>query len=227
MNFINIHTHFLPLQKETGEFFLYNLPSQDKEKAEILANTHPEGILFSSGIHPGEEMDEGAEEKSLAYLEMLAAEKKISAIGECGLDRNSPISGKRQTLRFQNQILLSEKYFLPLILHCVHSWEEVFKLRKEMKTSMPWIAHSFRGSPELAADLEKKGFYISFSPVFLKKSERVKDFDFLSRFFLETDEAPENIQYFYELLGAKWELDKNELAGKIRASFKEVFHEKE
>ena len=158
---------------------------------------------------------------------LVFTRKKISAIGECGLDKNSSLTRKRQNQRFQNQIHLSEKYFLPLILHCVHSWDEVFKLRKEMKSVMPWIVHSFRGSPELAADLEKKGFYISFSPVFLKKSDRVKDFNFLSRFFLETDEAPENIHYFYEILGEKWELDKNELAGRIRRSFKEVFHGQE
>lgn len=222
---IDIHTHILPSSGEEKTLLLYNLPFPGKKMEEKDWNTFPENIFFSAGLHPnlsGTSPEE--EEKAFVFLEELLSSRKLLALGECGLDKNSPLPRERQLDRFRKQILLSEKYSLPLILHAVRRWEEVILLRKEYRCRMPWIAHSFRGSHQLAKELERKGIHISFAPVFLEKSMELKEYLVLPHIFLETDESCHKLSHLYRLLAEKWEMKEEELQERINHSFKEVFN---
>ena len=61
---------------------------------------------------------------------------------------------------FKEQVKLSEKLGLPLIIHCVKAMEELLGV-KESRPQITLIWHGFRGKPEQAVQLLKKGFYLS------------------------------------------------------------------
>ena len=223
---INVHTHKSSASFEkTDEIRLYNLPFPENRNEATSPCSFPENTFFSAGLHPLiPEMTFEEEDQIFFQLEEYLIRKKLLALGECGLDKNSPLSREGQMNRFRRQILLSEKYSLPLILHNVRMWEEAFFLRKECHAKMPWIAHSFRGSPQLAKELEKKGIFISFAPVFLEKSSHIDEYSFLSRIFLETDESDISLSSMYKILAEKWQMELEDLREKAARSFKEVFY---
>ena len=222
---IDIHSHTLPSQEEEEKICLYNLPFPEKEGEKMIIPEKRASLYFSAGIHPNTPSPAPEwEEQNFRKLLSLLEGKKLLAIGECGMDPHSPLSKEEQMERFQKQVLLSEKYSLPLILHCVHCWEEIFFIRKKCKAEMPWIAHSFRGSPQLAKDLETKGIHPSFAVVFPEKCPRMGDYSFLSRFFLETDESSIDLRHLYRILSEKWKMEEEVLRDKIATSFREVFH---
>ncbi len=139
---------------------------------------------FSAGIHPFDisEISHEIWEK----LELCMVDKRFVAIGECGLDKNSNISYDVQKEFFQKQIFMSEKYQKPLIIHCVGMFNELMKIRKELKPSQLWIVHGFRGKPELAQQLMKSGIRLSFGEKFNPASVKITPID---QIFIETDES--------------------------------------
>ena len=96
-----------------------------------------------------------------------------------------------QVAVFKEQVELSEKYELPLIIHCVKAMDELFALRKERAPKQPWIWHGFRGKPEQAKQLLQKGFYLSFGMHYSSEAMNVVPD---SRLFLETDDSPVDIE---------------------------------
>ena len=87
---------------------------------------------------------------------------------------------------FKEQVKLSEKLGLPLIIHCVKAMEELLGVKKESRPQQPWIWHGFRGKPEQAVQLLKKGFYLSFGEYYPDETMRIVPDE---RLFLETDDS--------------------------------------
>ena len=132
-----------------------------------------EGYFYSAGIHPWD-LTEFDTERRLECLREQLAEKQLVAVGEAGLDKLAAAPMQLQVAVFKEQVELSEKYELPLIIHCVKAMDELLALRKERAPKQPWIWHGFRGKPEQAKQLLQKGFF--------------------SRLFLETDDSPVDIE---------------------------------
>ncbi len=128
-------------------------------EVESFSKSHPD-TFFSTGIHPWEVHN--ADPSALDIFEKLLANDKFKAIGECGFDRNAKASFKEQGYFFERQVLLSEKYEKPVIIHCVASFNEIILLRKRYNPTQNWILHGFRGKPEMASQLLKHGFALSY-----------------------------------------------------------------
>ena len=128
------------------------------------------GYMYSVGIHPW-----NADKITLPDLleaRVLAAEPDVVAIGEVGLDTTK---GSHSDLEKQIDILkyhvkISEELRKPLTLHIVKRFPEIIKLKKELKPTQRWIIHGFRGKPELAKELLRHGFYLSFGKKFNPES---------------------------------------------------------
>ena len=86
---------------------------------------------------------------------------------------------------FKAQVRLSEEYGLPLIIHCVKAMDELLGSEKEFRPQQAWIWHGFRGKPEQAMQLLKKGFYLSFGEYYPDETMQIVPDE---RLFLETDE---------------------------------------
>ena len=146
--------------------------------------------FYSAGIHPWQLTERDAEEQ-LAYLQKLLVEERLVAVGEAGLDKLTAAPMELQVRILGKQVELSEKYELPLIIHCVKAMDELLALRKECAPKQPWIWHGFRGKPEQAKQLLQKGFYLSFGMHYSSEAMNVVPD---SRLFLETDDSPVDIE---------------------------------
>lgn len=145
---------------------------------------------YSAGIHPWELSERNAKQQ-LAFLRKLLRHKQFVAVGEAGLDKLATASMKLQLAVFTKQVEISESYELPLIIHCVKAMGELLAVKKEYHPKQPWIRHGFRGKPEQAVQLLKKGFYLSFGEYYPDETMQIIPDD---RLFLETDNGSLDIE---------------------------------
>lgn len=120
---------------------------------------HPDG-RYSVGLHPWDSTLPDTDAR-LAAIETLARDPRIIMIGECGLDthRGAPIP--RQLELLTPQAAIAQAAGKPLLLHIVGAFNEIVQLRRQLRPTVPWIIHGFRGKPQLAQQLLHHGFDLS------------------------------------------------------------------
>ncbi|MFB9109892.1 TatD family hydrolase [Flavobacterium gyeonganense] len=213
MKFFNLHTHQFTNNPDVLE----------------LVNQYPQDFdvsvpFYSIGIHPWY-IVEGRIDADLKIIEEKLKEYNCLAIGECGLDKLIEIPFKQQVSVFEKQLFLAEKYKKPVIIHCVAAYQEVISIKKKLNISVPMIIHGFSKSHQIANQLVKEGFYLSFGKFLLRNPDLKTVFQNIpnDRFFLETDTIEENIQEVYELASNYKELKNQELQAVISNNYKDVF----
>jgi TatD DNase family protein len=125
---------------------------------------------------------------------------------------------------FKRQILLSEDFHLPVILHCVKSWNELRVLKRELNPKQTWIFHGFTKS-SLTEEVLKEGIYISIGHAILTSStlqSALKNIP-LNRLFLETDDAECAIEEIYAKVSELKNIPLSELQSQLEENFKNVF----
>lgn len=142
-----------------------------------------EGKLYSAGLHP---MLDGDWEKAWQGLRELVDQPAVAALGECGLDKRSGHPMEEQCRYLALQMELADRLHLPLILHCVRAWDELLVVHRAHPSPMPRVVHGFRGKPELAAELLKEGFFLSFGPTYNAEALRLCP---QAKRFMETDDS--------------------------------------
>lgn len=157
------HTHNLLAPRGKA---LINVPMEMLEGAAFMFS---EGNHYSAGLYP---LYEGSWEKAFDALCSIARHPQIVAIGECGLDTRSKRSIEVQTRWFELQLRLSETLRKPVIIHCVHAWQQLTESHRRIPATVERIVHGFRGKPELARQLLDAGFTLSFGPKFNAESLR-------------------------------------------------------
>ena len=155
MRYFDVHTH-QPAIHEEDVAIVNTIVGREED----VALEHQTVDYRSCGIHPWYIYNNV--EEHLARLETLANDSSCVAIGEAGLDKYATVAMDVQKRIFMEQALLSERIRKPLIIHCVKAWEDLTDCRKRIRPRMPWIIHGFRGKKELAAQLVRQGFYLSF-----------------------------------------------------------------
>lgn len=213
MKFFNLHTHQFTNTPDVLE----------------LVNQYPQDFdssvqFYSIGIHPWYIVEDRID-ADLKIIEEKLKEENCLAIGECGLDKRIEIPFEQQILVFEKQLALAEKYKKPVIIHCVAAFQEVIAIKKKTKNSVPAIIHGFSKNNQIANQLIKEGFYLSFGKFLLRNPDLKAVFKNIpnDRFFLETDTIEENIQQVYELASKYKELKNEELQSVISNNYKNVF----
>ena len=103
--------------------------------------------------------------------DVLLNNKNIIAIGECGIDKlRSNASIDEQIMIFKQQVELSEKHELPMILHVVKGFDDLIKLKKLLKPKQSWVIHGFN-KYNLTEQLINHGFHLSFGGALLKNDK--------------------------------------------------------
>ncbi len=160
---------------------------------------------FSLGLHPWD-VDENWREKLEAYRHLLENPpfegfgRQLVAYGEIGIDKVRGGDLLMQIECFEEQLLLAQHYDLPVIIHCVKAYDEVWRSLRDLLLPHPYtvIFHGFRGKPELAARLLRWNYgYLSFGPRFNPESLRLAYG--ARRMFLETDDSGKSIEEVYSL----------------------------
>lgn len=132
--------------------------------AVTLADQYP-FIHASIGVHPHEARH--IADNWYDELRRLAANKKVVAFGEIGLDYHyNHSSPKEQRDRFREQLQLARELKLPVIIHTREAQEDTITILREEKASeMGGVFHCFSGDAWLAKDALDLGFYLSFSGI--------------------------------------------------------------
>ena len=164
-----------------------DLPSS--RTAVELAERYPY-VYAAVGIHPSD--CAGTGEAEYKALRELARHEKVVAIGEIGLDYywedNPPKEFQQQVLR--RQIELALELDLPVIIHDREAHGDSLAIALEYPT-LRGVFHCFSGSPEMAQELLKRGWYLGFDgPVTYKNARRSPEVVAimpLDRIVIETD----------------------------------------
>ena len=153
------------------------------------------GMYAAVGIHPSDSAayERDALDKFSEFLELHRdfKKEKIVAIGEIGFDYYwEPYDKEKQRFFFEGQMALAEKYGLPVILHDREAHGDSFETILKFP-NVRGVFHSYSGSVEMARELVKRGWYISFSGVAtFKNASRVREVVSsvpLDRLLIETD----------------------------------------
>ena len=164
-----------------------DLPSS--HAAAELAERYPH-VYAAVGVHP-EDCD-GFQDGDLTELRQLLERPKVVAIGEIGLDyyweENPPREFQQQV--FRRQLALARELQLPVIVHDREAHADTLSIVREFP-DVTGVFHCFSGSPEMAQELLKLGWYLGFDgPVTYKNARRAPEVAAvtpLDRMLIETD----------------------------------------
>ena len=135
------------------------------EKMYAAVGIHPEDCHFITDSEAAL-----AELSSLLENEEKRKQNKIVALGEIGLDYHwqsydngrIPMNKELQAFFFDEQMKLAEKLSLPVIIHDREAHGDCFETVLRYP-NVKGVFHSYSGSAEMAHELTKRGWYISFS----------------------------------------------------------------
>lgn len=150
-----------------------------------------DNIYAAVGVHPHSAKE--VDNSTIEILKTFAKRDKVVAIGEIGLDfyyDNSPRDIQRKW--FKEQLALAKEVDLPVVIHTRDAAQETFDILKEAQDgSLRGVLHCYSGSPEMALEYIKMGFYISLAgPVTFKNarvSREVAKVVPLDKLLIETD----------------------------------------
>ena len=177
------------------------------------------GHWYSVGVHPWSLRDDVPQEV-WERLQAAVAHPQVLAIGEAGLDKLTNASMALQETVFIRQAKMADAAGKPLIVHLVKATDALLRLKKELKPRVPWIIHGFRGKAQLAEELLRHDFYLSFGAKFQAEAVRTVP---LSSLFIETDESLAPITETYGRVAAVRQIPLEELCKAIRANVQSVF----
>ena len=204
--YVNIHTHHV------GEGI--NILDVGEGKAwvegeEKRKSVEGQEVFYSVGVHLMKLDKLG--ENVFTGIEDTARMEKVIAIGECGLDRRSPICMESQEKILEVQVGLAEKLRKPLLIHCVRAYPELIAVKKRTGSSVPWIIH---------------GYYISVGAALLNSHSNA--FQLLrviplEALFLENDDNEVEIHVIYEAASAILGIEVEALKEMMRMNYNKVF----
>ncbi|MDU3815072.1 MAG: metal-dependent hydrolase [Pantoea sp.] len=146
-------------------------------------------IAWSCGVHPLNQ----EEEWDFAELRQLAADPRVIAMSETGLDYYYQQETKaRQQASFREHIRVGRELNKPVIVHTRDAREDTLAiLREEQVEGCGGVLHCFTEDRETAEKLLDMGFYISFSGIVtFRNAEALRDaarYVPLDRMLVETD----------------------------------------
>jgi len=177
---------------DKGVSYIINISSDKDSIGESISLAHKYDFIYASvGLHP--QSCKNFSERDLDYIAQKAADPKVVAIGEIGLDYYYDSSfSKDQQKAFALQIGLAKSMKLPIIVHDRDAHEDIMKIIKsENAGAAGGTFHAFSGSVEMAKEVLKNEFYISVGGVVTFKNARklldVVRYVPLERLLIETD----------------------------------------
>jgi TatD DNase family protein len=203
---IDIHTHYL-----TGQ------------QIEVVSRTFGDPLenYFSFGIHPWEAEQWGSK---VSEIRLNANNKKCLALGEIGLDKLKGPELALQKEIFIQQVTISEEIGLPVIIHCVRSWNELKQLKRNLNPRQQWIFHGFT-KVSILDEVLQEGLMISIGAAILTNQQlqdKLKNIP-LDQLFLETDDSDIAISLIYAKVSELLNLPLSKVEAQIEANFKRIF----
>ncbi|MEN8156309.1 MAG: TatD family hydrolase [Bacteroidota bacterium] len=207
--YVNIHGH--RHANNIQEWVMMNLFAIEYPPDDI------ESGYYSVGFHPYNigKMDE---QDTLAKVRLATENSNILAIGEIGLDRSIAPPMEDQMRIFEQQVEIAESAGLPVILHVVRAFNEMIEFMRVHNPSVSMIIHGYNGSREMAEELVKAGFLISFGEAIAREHSKIIEALLsvpVEKLFLETDEGDLDIREIYHTAAEVKGIPMDQLRGQI------------
>lgn len=140
---------------------------QSSEHAVQVANAHPQ-VLAAVAIHPNDAArlaERGELAAAIARIEELAAEPRVRAIGETGLDYfRTGVAGRgAQEESFREHLRIAVAHGKALQIHDRDAHDDVVRVLSEEVLPEKVVFHCFSGDAQLARICNDNGWYMSFS----------------------------------------------------------------
>lgn len=181
---------------ESGFLGAINVSASYPASLKVIEQAKRFEKLYSAvGVHPEELTSEGftytEQIEKIRALAKNPTENKIVAIGEIGLDYYWRQDNKEEQRDcFERQLSLAEELSLPVIIHDREAHGDCFEMVLRYP-NVKGVFHSYSGSAEMARELIKRGWYISFSGVVsFKNASKIKEVAAIvpdDRILIETD----------------------------------------
>ncbi|MEO0769369.1 MAG: TatD family hydrolase [Cyanobacteria bacterium J06649_4] len=140
-------------------------------KIQAIAHRYPE-VSMAVGLHPLD-MDKWTDTTADEIARLAAAESKVVAIGEMGLDFFKADDRALQSKAFIAQLAIAQNLDLPVIIHCRDAASEMADLLKaffESQGPVRGVMHCWTGNPEETQQFLDLDFFVSFSGIVTFKS---------------------------------------------------------
>jgi len=159
--------------------------TEESRKAVEVAHL-VDGVWATVGVHP-HDATEGVE-----GIIPLLGERKVVAVGECGLDYHYDHSPREvQRSVFAQQIALALEQDLALVIHTREAWDDTFDILNSEGVPPRTVLHCFTGGPDEARRGLDAGAHLSFSGIVtFKGADDVREAAALcplDRMLVETD----------------------------------------
>ena len=216
-------------------------PTTSRAAAE-QAKRH-ENMYTAIGIHPSDTRFLSDIDAELRDVEALILDKtnKCVCLGEIGLDYHYPDTDKEKQMRyFVAQMELAERLNMPVCIHDRESHGDIMDVIRRFP-NVRGVLHSFSGSAEMAEELVKLGWMISFSGTLTftnaKKPREVAARIPMESVMIETDcpyLAPHplrgtlnhsgNLEYTNAMLASIWDVEPKKCAEITEQNAKRFFN---
>jgi TatD DNase family protein len=129
-----------------------------------LAARHP-NVLAAVAIHPNEAGRGAATDDALAEIDRLAAQPRVRAVGETGLDRyrTGPEGWAAQEASFRAHIAIAKERDVALVIHDREAHEEILRVLDDEGAPERTVFHCFSGDAAFAKACLERGFVLSFA----------------------------------------------------------------
>lgn len=181
--------------------------------------------FYSIGLHPWY-INRQSLEQQFNDLTSHVYSNNVLAIGECGLDKVCATDWQVQIEALKMQIGLANRVNKPLVIHCVRAYEEVLKILRDDHVQVPVIFHGFNKNRQLAEQLIKSEYYLSFGAALLQESAPARDVVAYippEKWFLETDDAAISITDIYNAAASIRKTPPDALILQLGKNFETVF----
>ena len=245
MSYLDSHCHINGQEYyEDLDNVLENMVFSDVKKAMIISLNPEEyqralsikhekiDFKYAIGIYP-EDVDKYDIKDFEKYFQ------EVDAIGEIGLDYYwSKDHVQRQNEVFDMQLSIAERLNKPVIIHSRSAAKDTYDILKKHKCR--GVLHCYSGSKEMAKELIKLGYYISFAGVITFKNakeplEVAKSIP-LDKILVETDSPylapvpkrgkrnePANVVYTAKFIAENLQVDIDEFNKAINKNYDELF----
>lgn len=208
------------------------------------AASHPR-VLAAVAIHPNEApayAAAGRLDEAIAVIDELAAQPRVRAVGETGLDffRTEPEGLGAQHESFEAHIALAKKHDIAMQIHDRDAHEAVLETLERVGAPARTVFHCFSGDADMARIAAERGYYLSFAGnITFKNAQNLRDALAVTpreRILVETDapfltptpyrgrpNAPYLVPVTVRFMATELGMDPDELAAQVAANTLAVY----
>ena len=139
-------------------------------------------VLAAVALHPNEAPlyeTEDALSAAIAQIESLAAQPRVRAIGETGLDffrTEGDSSLALQQMSFEEHIRIAKEHDIALMIHDREAHDQVLETLDRVGAPNRVVLHCYSGDLEFAKKVADRGWYMSFAGnITIKRNQHLRD----------------------------------------------------